>query len=122
MLHSYGHNDIGDKACKLACSQRLLVRGRGSVCGRTVAAAGIGTRLLSESSDPCRQALAMNDAETGTGDRLDAQRGSAQLLVSVYYVSCGSVDQPGLIRFFCVLAHAPNFADAPSRRTVSRFP
>jgi hypothetical protein len=64
-------------------------------------AAAICMRLMSESSHPRRQALAVKNAKTRTRGQLGAQHGSTQLLVRVHRVGRSSgADQPGLIRFF----------------------
>ena len=68
--------------------------------------------LLPECSDPCCQAPAAKNAETGTGGEVGTQYGAAQLLVAVRGARrCD--DQAGLSGFFCAPAPAPGCAGAP---------
>ena len=64
-----------------------------------VAAGRHDMEFLPECSDPCCQAPAAKNAETGTGGKLGTQYGGAQLLVTVRGVRQRN-DQAGVSRFF----------------------
>src|ERR1700730_995672 len=94
-LHCDGDEDAGDQTNNVACCWRWIVRGREPV----VAAGRFGMGPVPMCSDPCCQAPAAKNAETGTRGELGTQYSGAQILVAVRCVR-RTDDQVGLSRFF----------------------